>query len=92
MVPHPLLGIIAEYGRCPLHLVRSQSPRADCHRLLFSRSKSRFGRRRPFIVGGCVLTIIATLMLSRAKNIAALFLGSDSPVSPTLSFVALLPG
>ena len=52
-----------------------------------SRSKSRFGRRRPFIVGGCLLSIFAMLLLGWAKNIAAFFLGGGTPVS--FSFIYL---
>ncbi|GAA5866002.1 hypothetical protein JCM3774_005554 [Rhodotorula dairenensis] len=41
--------------------------------VLSDACKSRFGRRRPFIVGGCVLTSLSVLTLGWSKEIASLF-------------------
>jgi hypothetical protein len=35
--------------------------------------KSRLGRRRPFIIGGCILTSLSVMTLGWSKEIAALF-------------------
>ncbi|GAA5987039.1 hypothetical protein JCM10908_001002 [Rhodotorula pacifica] len=35
--------------------------------------KSRLGRRRPFIIGGCILTSLSVLMLGWSKEIASIF-------------------
>lgn len=35
--------------------------------------KSSLGRRRPFIIGGCVLTSLSVLMLGWSKEIAGVF-------------------
>ena len=35
--------------------------------------KSRLGRRRPFMIGGCILTSLSVMTLGWSKEIAALF-------------------
>lgn len=40
------------------------------------RSTSKYGRRRPFIVGGCLLIIVSVLLIGFAADIGGL-LGDD---------------
>ena len=41
--------------------------------LLADRSNSRFGRRRPFMIGGTVLCVIAMILLGFTQHFAAIF-------------------
>lgn len=40
---------------------------------LSDRCTSNFGRRRPFIVGGVVATVLGMIVFSQAREIASLF-------------------
>ncbi len=43
-------------------------------------SKSRYGRRRPFMLGGSAICGIAMLLLGYSKPLVALFLGQTGAV------------
>ncbi|KAL4068896.1 hypothetical protein V8B97DRAFT_1970583 [Scleroderma yunnanense] len=59
--------------------------------ILTDNSKSRFGRRRPFIVAGVALCCCATLLLGFARPVASIFvsLGSSSNDTLTICFAVL---
>lgn len=40
--------------------------------------KSRLGRRKPFIIGGCAVTSLSVLLLGWTKEIAGIFTKVDS--------------
>ncbi|KAA8915389.1 hypothetical protein TRICI_002467 [Trichomonascus ciferrii] len=46
--------------------------------VLSDESRARFGRRRPFIIGGGIATIASLLLLSWSKDIIALVFGGDT--------------
>ena len=41
--------------------------------VLADNSKSRFGRRRPFMIGGAVVTAVATVLFGFTRPIAGMF-------------------
>lgn len=49
--------------------------------VLSDESRLRFGRRRPFIIGGGIATIASLLLLSWSKDIIAFLSGGDNPSS-----------
>ncbi|BGP54860.1 hypothetical protein JCM8202v2_002447 [Rhodotorula sphaerocarpa] len=53
--------------------------------VLSDRCKSRFGRRRPFIVLGCVLSSLSVLMLGWSREIAAIFSSRGSSLHDHLA-------
>jgi solute carrier family 45 protein 1/2/4 len=55
--------------------------------VLADKSKSRFGRRRPYMIGGALLCVFAMLLLGYTRNVASLFtrLGS-SAVRPLIAY------
>lgn len=52
--------------------------------ILSDESRLKFGRRRPFIIGGGVATIVSLLMLSWSKDIIAFLNGTDDVKSPEI--------
>lgn len=54
---------------------------------LADKSKSRWGRRRPFMVGGSVVVAMCLLTLGWAKEIVQAFIGNTSFVSYRLCAV-----
>lgn len=58
---------------------------------LSDRCTSRFGRRRPFIVGGLLATVFGMLAFSNATTIASLFsaAGSESHRKMSIAFGVL---
>lgn len=45
--------------------------------VLADRSKSRFGRRRPFMLAGCAISVFAMMLLAWAREVAAWMGGGD---------------
>ena len=41
--------------------------------VLADNSKSRFGRRRPFMIGGAIITAVATILFGFTRPVAAVF-------------------
>jgi hypothetical protein len=48
--------------------------------------RSRLGRRRPFIIGGCVISSVAVLIFGRTREVAGLFTTSGSPTVSAVSY------
>ena len=59
--------------------------------VLSDSSRSTFGRRRPFIFGGCVVSSLAVLLLGWAREVAALFTttGTTAHSRLTITFAIL---
>lgn len=48
--------------------------------------KSRLGRRRPYMIGGCIVSSLAVLLLGWAAEVAAVFATTGgAAVSPTVA-------
>lgn len=61
------------YGQRSLvrqHLRSSQLPIAG---VLADNSKSRFGRRRPYMIGGAIITAVATILFGFTRPVAGIF-------------------
>jgi solute carrier family 45 protein 1/2/4 len=81
-VAGPLSGLIMQ----PLIGERKVLACADIHKrrlivlervagIFADRSQSRFGRRRPFMIIGCVVSMFAMMLLGWAREISAFFGG-----------------
>ncbi|KAG6864294.1 hypothetical protein C0991_010765 [Blastosporella zonata] len=53
--------------------------------VLADASTSRFGRRRPFMMAGTVVCILAMLLLGYTRDFASIFTTRDSPSNTTLT-------
>jgi hypothetical protein len=62
----------------------------DCLGAFSDRCTSRFGRRRPYLVGGTLLSMGALLLLGYAKGAASIFGLSDEHVSGSKSYLLRL--
>jgi len=70
LIVQPLIGILLCYlFFCSLNVSLG---------VLADHSKSRFGRRRPFIVTGAALCCAATLLFGYARPVASLFTSPGS--------------
>lgn len=54
---------------------------------LSDRCTSRYGRRRPYIVGGVIFTVFSMLTFSNAKWIISLFIQSSTKAHQMLSII-----
>ncbi|KAF9644299.1 MFS general substrate transporter [Thelephora ganbajun] len=53
--------------------------------VLADNSKSRFGRRRPFMIGGAIITAVATILFGFTRPVAAIFSKEESGLHRALS-------
>ncbi|KII91533.1 hypothetical protein PLICRDRAFT_156689 [Plicaturopsis crispa FD-325 SS-3] len=53
--------------------------------VLADKSTSRFGRRRPYMLGGCIVCAAAVLLLGFTREFASLFTGSGNAANDTLT-------
>jgi solute carrier family 45 protein 1/2/4 len=56
--------------------------------VLADRSKSRFGRRRPFMLAGCVISVFAMMLLAWAREVAG-WMGGGNKVAIGLAVWAI---
>jgi MFS family permease len=56
--------------------------------VLADRSKSRFGRRRPFMLAGCVVSVFAMMLLAWAREVAG-WVGGGNGVAIALAVCAI---
>jgi hypothetical protein len=88
-------GVMSEYVTSSLEAFRSLlASLTPLYRLssllrvpvaLLSRCNSSWGRRRPFIVGGMILTVIGMLLLGWTRELGSLILGEGRVRSLLLS-------
>ncbi|KAJ7165691.1 major facilitator superfamily domain-containing protein [Mycena crocata] len=48
-------------------------------------STSRWGRRRPYMLGGCILCVASMLLLGYTRQLSAVFTGNDNPTNDVLT-------
>lgn len=78
-VAGPLSGLIVQplIGESPPQEYVAAFANRPCAFLgiLADRSRSRFGRRRPFMLAGCVISIVAMMLLGWVREVAGWFGG-----------------
>lgn len=83
----PISGLVVQplIGTCPLS--SDLAPLTPAAGVLADNSKSRFGRRRPYMLIGVAICMCAMLLLGFTRNFASIFTTWGSPaVSCHLDF------
>ena len=58
--------------------------------VLSDRCTSKLGRRRPFIILGCIAVVLTLLVIGWTREITALFTGGVQEGDPVRAFLLLL--